>query len=254
LLFDYFQFRPDGIVAVDACFTHKRRKGTGNLSDRDHPLRHPATVFVPEEDVQSMEDYVNEHRSRPRHHGHPPQPAETEEDGYDGDMKVPRSVLDECHESFAAADEKRKKASTEFFSDTGLMALLCRHDRVLWLVNMTAAGERQHYVLALLRRLFDNLPASFTIGLLYDIGCQLHRSCIKWDFLPEFIDRLTFAVSVFHAYGHQWACQLIYHPRKCCGFGFSDGEGCERFWSLIRKLIPSLRVSGVCFLHCSLLM
>ncbi|EDR02003.1 uncharacterized protein LACBIDRAFT_310171 [Laccaria bicolor S238N-H82] len=58
---------------------------------------------------------------------------------------------------------------------------------------------------------------------------SLHRSCVKW---------------VFHVYGHQWACQLIYHPRKCTGFGLTDGEGCERFWSSIKLLIPSLRVSG----------
>lgn len=54
------------------------------------------------------------------------------------------------------------------------------------------------------------------------------------------------AVSVFHAYGHQWACQLVFHPRKCDGFGLSDGEGCERFWSAIRRLISGLRVCGVC--------
>jgi hypothetical protein len=60
-----------------------------------------------------------------------------------------------------------------------------------------------------------------------------------------------FAVSVFHAFGHQWACQLIYHPRKCKGFGLSDGEGCERLWSALRKMIPSLRSTGVCLLPCS---
>ena len=60
-----------------------------------------------------------------------------------------------------------------------------------------------------------------------------------------------FAVSVFHAFGHQWACQLIYHPRKCKGFGLSDGEGCERLWSALRKMIPSLRSAGVCLLLCS---
>ena len=59
-----------------------------------------------------------------------------------------------------------------------------------------------------------------------------------------------FAVSVFHAFGHQWACQLIYHPRKCKGFGLSDGEGCERLWSALRKMIPSLRSAGVCLLLC----
>jgi hypothetical protein len=160
-------------------------------------------------------------------------------------MKVPISVLNNCSDSFIAADEKCEKASTQFFADTGLMALLCRHDRALWLVNMTSAGEKQHYALALLDRLVKNLPPNMTIGNLYDIACQLHRSCMKWGFLDDAMDRISFAVSVFHAYGHQWPCQIIYHPRKAEGFGLSDGEGCERFWNAIKVLIPPLRVSGV---------
>ncbi|TFK71090.1 hypothetical protein BDN72DRAFT_870121 [Pluteus cervinus] len=163
---------------------------------------------------------------------------------YEGTMKVPISVLDGCEASFTAADERRKKASTQWFDDTAIMALLCRHDRVLWLVNMRSAGEKQHYALVLLETLFQHLPLHFIIGVLYDIGCQLHRSCIKWGFLSPYIHRIMFAISVFHAYGHQWPCQLIYHPRKCDGFGLSDGEGCERFWHSISKLISVLRVSG----------
>ncbi|KII96213.1 hypothetical protein PLICRDRAFT_99056 [Plicaturopsis crispa FD-325 SS-3] len=110
---------------------------------------------------------------------------------------------------------------------------------------MTTAGERQYYALALIKRLFEHLPPTMTVGILYDIGCQLHRSCAKWGFLDDILDRITFGIAVFHAYGHQWACQIIYHPRKCVGFGLTDGEGCERFWSAIKKLIPVLRVSGV---------
>lgn len=49
-------------------------------------------------------------------------------DGFEHGMKVPISALDGFQESFVAADEKRVNASTKFFSDTGLMALLCRHD------------------------------------------------------------------------------------------------------------------------------
>ncbi|KAI6147807.1 hypothetical protein BKA82DRAFT_4329864 [Pisolithus tinctorius] len=117
-------------------------------------------------------------------------------------MRIPPSVLKGCNESFTAADERRQKASTQFFSDTGVMALLCHHDHVIHLANMTSAGEKQHYALALIKSLFSHLPDDFHIGLLYDIG-------------------------FFHAFGHQWACQLIYHPWKREGFGLSDGEGCE---------------------------
>jgi hypothetical protein len=186
-----------------------------------------------------MEAYMTDRKSRR------PQAAATPDDGFEGPLKVPTSVLNECNDSFTAADEKRQKASTQFFADTGLMALLCRHDRVLWLVNITTAGEKQHYAVALIRQLFRHLPADMNVGALYDIGCQVHRSFVKWNLLPEFRDRLVFALSIFHVYGHQWPCQLIYHPRKCVGFGLSDGEGCERFWSSIRRLIPNLRVSGV---------
>ncbi|KZV85255.1 hypothetical protein EXIGLDRAFT_586427, partial [Exidia glandulosa HHB12029] len=92
-------------------------------------------------------------------------------------------------------------------------------------------GERQHYALTLLREVFNGLPPDWSVGVLYDIACQLSH-------------RMAFGVSVFHAYGHQWACQLVFHPRKRDGFGLTDGEGCERFWSALRGLIACLRVSG----------
>ncbi|KAI6102146.1 hypothetical protein F5141DRAFT_1190035 [Pisolithus sp. B1] len=121
------------------------------------------------------------------------------------------------------------------------MALLCHHDHVLWLVNMTSAGEKQHYALVLLKYLFAHLPTTTTVGLLYDIGCQLEHNCCKWKLLDEeILSRLKFGISVFHAYGHQWPCQIVYHPWKCVGFGLSDGEGCEQLWSSLKMLIPIL--------------
>ena len=59
-----------------------------------------------------------------------------EDDGYEGRLRVLTSVLDGCEASFTAADAAQEKASTHFFDDTALMALLCHHDRVLWIVNM----------------------------------------------------------------------------------------------------------------------
>jgi hypothetical protein len=165
-----------------------------------------------------MEQYVNQCRSASGAN-----PSQCSNDRYEGTLKVPAFVLDGCSESFTAADERRQKASTQFFSDTGLMALLCRHDRLLWLANMTSAGEKQFYALALIKKLFDNIPSDVTVGLLYDIACQLHRSIVKHNFLPGYKNRLFFGLSVFHAYGHQWPCQIIYHPRKCQGFGNDSG-------------------------------
>jgi Kyakuja-Dileera-Zisupton transposase len=204
---------------------------------------HPETCWLSDAEILAAKTATEAARP-PR----PQQPAASSEsaDTLERGMKVTAAVLDGCLESFTAADEKRTKANTKFFADTGVMVLACRHDQPLFLANMTTPGERQFYALALLEKLFSFIPSDVEVGVLYDVACQLERSCHKWGFIPGIIQRISWAVSVFHAYGHQWACQLIYHPRKCQGFGLSDGEGCERFWFSIQNLIPSLRVSGVC--------
>src|SRR6266436_7839090 len=85
--------------------------------------------------------------------------------------------------------------------------------------------------------LLEHLPNSWKVGCLYDIGCQIHHAVHKWDFASEWREHLSWGVSIFHTYGHQWACQLWYHPRKDALWGLSDGEGCERFWSELCHLI-----------------
>ncbi|KAJ7708199.1 hypothetical protein B0H17DRAFT_1156047 [Mycena rosella] len=230
-------------VCIDACFTQKKRK-----SPRDPPRTHPKTHFVPEEDAARTEAYVDkvwqvEEKRAKRQKAM--EDALEAEDGYEHpELLLPRSVLDGCEASFKAADEKREKASTEFFEDTAIMGLLCRHDRVLWLVNMHSAGEKKFNVVVLMEMLFQHLPLNITVSLLYDVACSFERTCRKWGFLCRFMDRLAFAVSVFHAFGHKWACQLLYHPRKRKGFGFTNGEGCERFWHSISHLIANLRICG----------
>ncbi|KIK81283.1 hypothetical protein PAXRUDRAFT_156418 [Paxillus rubicundulus Ve08.2h10] len=126
------------------------------------------------------------------------------------------------------------------------MALLCYHNQVLWLVNMMLAGEKQHYALTLLKHLFNHLPAKLMVGLLYNIGCQLKCSCCKWGLLTnDNLTHLKFAISVFHVYGHQWPCQIVYHPCKCVSFGLLDGEGCKHLWNSLKFLILILGASGV---------
>lgn len=160
-------------------------------------------------------------------------------------IPVPNSVLDTCESNFTAANGERVKANTQWFEDTGVVAILCRHDCPIFWANMWTAGEQQFYAFTLVDELLKQLPSSWQVGILYDVACTMARSEAKWGFLPQWAGRLTFAISVFHAYGHQWVCQQWYHPRKQRVWGMSDGEGCERFWALLRRLIPSLRVSGV---------
>jgi hypothetical protein len=44
---------------------------------------------------------------------------------------------------------------------------------------MQTLGEAQYYALTLLDESFKGLPPSAQVGVLYDIGCQLHQSIVK---------------------------------------------------------------------------
>ncbi|KAF9503173.1 hypothetical protein BS47DRAFT_1369735 [Hydnum rufescens UP504] len=82
---------------------------------------------------------------------------------------------------------------------------------------MWTAVKKQFYTLALIDALMKELPSHWL---------------------------LQFGTSIFHTYGHQWVCQLWYHPQKGDIWELSDGEGCEQLWAYLRKLIPGLQVTG----------
>ncbi|KAJ7050072.1 hypothetical protein C8F01DRAFT_1264337 [Mycena amicta] len=112
----------------------------------------------------------------------------------------------------------------KFFAQTGLMGLVCRHDIVLFFVNMESTGEKQYYVFLLLEELFQHLPKNIKVGALYNITCQTHRSCVLW--------------------GVPGPVQGPSHLGGCLGFGGSNGESTERVWAKLSHLISVLRVSG----------
>lgn len=235
-------------MSCDGNFEHKRRSG-----GMDPPLFHPDTVFLTKEEISRAKKDVESRRPPPtkkrKRNPNPTNRDSAEDDDDEEDvivpgMKVSESSLDGCKTSYTAAQETTQ-VSTSVFSETGLISLICRHDHALFMGSMTSPGERQYYVVALIEKLFSHLPEDVKVGILYDIGCQTDRSCVKYGILGRYRDRMQFGVSVFHAYGHQWACQLIYHPRKCEGFGLSDGEGCERVWSAIQSVQKQGLVSGV---------
>lgn len=169
------QHRAHVIVCLDANFSQKRRKS----SQRDPEVSFAGGRFVPPAAVDDMEREVNEKRKKP---------PRTRRRGKAA--KIADDILDECEQSFIAAQESVTKASKNYYSETGLMALLCRHDRVLFLVNLTTPGERQHNALALLHKLMRHLPSDWCVGVLYDIACQLSRSvekvrlCCSFSLLP----------------------------------------------------------------------
>ena len=118
-------------MCLDACFKQKSCKAQGK--EAPAPWKHPDTTFISPEDVKAMEDVVNEVRPEPKSKSKGQKSEDSslqhqkdeDPDLYEPGVRVPNSVLNMCGDSFTAADEKRVKASTQFFSDTGLMALLC---------------------------------------------------------------------------------------------------------------------------------
>ncbi|EHS63459.1 uncharacterized protein PGTG_21590 [Puccinia graminis f. sp. tritici CRL 75-36-700-3] len=149
--------------------------------------------------------------------------------------------VDQCTQSHKAADDKRNESTWKGCDDTGLMGCCCRHDAAIYLANIHKSGEQRCFPLAILQRLLSVIEPTRQVGVLYDIGCSLDKFINLRKLLEKDRPRLKFGTSVFHAYVHNWNCQLDYHPRFNKGWGLSDGEGLERMWSYLSPLVSPLR-------------
>ena len=75
--------------------------------------------------------------------------------------------------------------STDYFANTRVMGILCCHDIPLFLVNIQAAGEKQHYLFVLITKFFEHIPDWWWVGILYDIACQGDHTLKKYNIAPE---------------------------------------------------------------------
>ncbi|KAF8430674.1 hypothetical protein L210DRAFT_3417312 [Boletus edulis BED1] len=212
-------------VATDGNFHHRHRRSAG-----DCPPFYDPVYFLPKSQVDAMGCHIQAQRKKSPKVCKP---------------LVPDEALDSCEASYEAADGKKQKTCMESFDDTGIMALICRHDIPLFFANIDSPGEQQKYSLALISHLFSLVPSNATVTTLYDVGCTLDRTLSLYDILSSnVVSWLRFATTAMHAYGHGWACQLVYNPRLSEGLGLSDGEGNERLWSRLIKLIGIERSSS----------
>ncbi|KAK1223731.1 hypothetical protein PQX77_013383 [Marasmius sp. AFHP31] len=213
-----FQWGGDLHVALDGNLHHRHLKSGG-----DGASFHQSTRFLSKGFVDKVGARVAEARGRP------PRERST---------GLPDDIVDADQDSYKAASGDNKRQSNEAFDENGVMALVCRHDIPLFLVSIDTPGEQQKFAIALFEAFFSMIPETATVAALYDIACVLDRSLRLYDLLPESITaRLQLATAVMHAYGHQWACQLLYNPRMRVGLGITDGEGTERLWSRLRRMI-----------------
>ncbi|KAG2054503.1 hypothetical protein BDR06DRAFT_1049502 [Suillus hirtellus] len=191
-------------VATDGNFHHRHHRSAG-----DCPHFYEPTYFLSKQFVDTVGRRIDAQRKRP---------VTTHA------SLIPDEAIDLCKNAYEAADGKKQKAAMDSFDDTGIMALICRHDIPLFFANIDSPGKQQKYSVALIEHLFTLLPPQATVTTLYDVGCILARSLSKFEILPQdLLSCLHFATTAMHAYGHKWACQLVYNPRMCIGLGLSDG-------------------------------
>ncbi|KAK1222720.1 hypothetical protein PQX77_014425 [Marasmius sp. AFHP31] len=220
-----FQWGGDIHVALDGNLHHRHLKSGG-----DGVPFHRSTRYLSKEFVDKIGERIAAARQAP------PRPRST---------PVSDEVVDSDRDAYKAARSDGQKRSNEIFDENGVMALVCRHDIPLFVASIDTPSERQTHAVALFQALFDMLPPGATVAGLYDIACVLDRSLDLYDFLDKHIvSRLQLATAAMHAYGHQWSCQLHYNPRLREGLGITDGEGTERLWSRLRKLIGLERRSS----------
>ncbi|KAJ7431750.1 hypothetical protein B0H11DRAFT_1761580 [Mycena galericulata] len=206
----------------DGCFSYRHLRSAG-----DGPISYTPDYFIPKAKMDAVNARIAAARKRPAARCTP---------------TMPQEALDACESSWEAANEKKRKADPQRYDASGVFALTCRHSQVLFLCNIDTPGEQQQYIIAALEVVQEHLPPQATILQTYDVGCLMDNSCNLFPLLtPGLRERVSFAINAMHAYGHQWVCQLIYNPRMRRGCGLTDGEGVERIWSRIRKLIPLTR-------------
>ncbi|KAI7942563.1 hypothetical protein MJO28_012590 [Puccinia striiformis f. sp. tritici] len=203
------------VVCLDANFQQRHQMKAGRKTE---VLRTPP-IFL----SQSLLDSVSGHIREQEAQGMAPQQA------------------DRCTEAHKAADDKRNESTWKGCDDTGIMGCCCRHDAGVYFANIFKSGEQRLYPMAIIQTLLSVIEPKRPVGILYDIGCTMGKYIDRRQLIPEYRSQITFGTSVFHAYAHNWLCQLEFHPRFNKGWGLSDGEGLERMWSYLSPLVSPLR-------------
>lgn len=110
---------------------------------------------------------------------------------------------------------------------SGIFGAVCNHGLVFGLMNILK-GESLAYSIEMINRIRDFIPMSSRLVVAYDIFCKIKdRLDLNADdgFVPE-----------MHSYNHNDSCRSLTCPKRMLGFGWEDGEDCERFWSYLRSV------------------
>lgn len=253
------------IVALDGKLQHHHQKKAGS----DHiPLVTP-DVFVLPLDLEAISAYITKQERLNK------VPKKVRDCNFKSHGHFTTYIFllmfwqaDFCTESHKGANNTQNETTWKGCDNTGIMGSCCQHDSVIFLPNIHGPGETWALPLTILKRIMDKINPEWPVGLLYNIGCSLHkyinlvniysfafsvlmfRSCFqcadcfsngKRNMFPEWREQITFSTSVFHAYVHKWPCQVKYNLRYQKGLGMSNGKSLEWLWSALSPQVSPLR-------------
>ena len=156
------------------------------------------------------------------------------------------------------------------FDETGIFACVCRHARILWLVNMVWSGEpyviiqssmfltlfiafdSAKYPLMIVAKILEMISGKKLIG--YDIGCAFGDTVLYTMLKGVFkASGSHFYMNAFHGYSHSYDCQVQHHLNVIDGIGLEEMETLERIFSASNQLAPITRYSSaycrISFIH-----
>lgn len=146
-------------MSTDGNFHHRHQTSSG-----DGPHFYDPEYFLSKEEVDKVGERIEIARKKKPRTYH---------------SKVPEEAINECRESHAAANANKQKTDMGHFDDTGIAALVCRHGIPIFMANIDTPGEQQKYAVALIERVFAELPPQATGAFFYDVGCVLDISVHK---------------------------------------------------------------------------
>lgn len=150
-------------MALDGNFHHRHQASSG-----DGPHFHDAVQILPKSQVDGVGQRIDAVRKRPPRKYRP---------------RVPEEVIQECQDSHTAADGRKAKTDMGHFDDTGLMAMVCRHDVPLFVANIDTPGEQQKFGVTLIEHVLTLLPPEATCVFIIDVGCVFDVSFNKVSLL-----------------------------------------------------------------------
>ncbi|OBZ80128.1 hypothetical protein A0J61_11823, partial [Choanephora cucurbitarum] len=102
-------------------------------------------------------------------------------------------------------------------------------------------GEGYKYALACVSHMLKQQGSEdIKYGIMYDNICLVKKN-LGHTFPYLMMNETWYGVAAFHAYAHTMACQVSYNPKYIQNFGYTDGEGCERFWSFSDGFVSMTR-------------